>query len=151
MILLCSLDGAAQVKSSSTSTPNTKGIKIGLVDNSKRQYRDGCGCSFRPLESEQGFDESWEKLFLAGNHDNQAWMNVDGKIMELRLVKDTTRFKGRKGDRYYQIYKAGDITVHVKCVATGFGDTHSVACDATIIVIKGGQKRTVKAEGDCGC
>lgn len=78
-------------------------------------------------------------------------MNIDGQIVQLRLIKDTFKYKGRKGDRYFQTYKSGNITVNVACVATGFRDTHALSCDATITVIKGAQKQSVKAKGDCGC
>jgi hypothetical protein len=148
MILMCSLDGVAQTGNGPTATPNPKGIKIGLVDNSKRKYQDGCGCSFWPAGREP--KDRW-KYILIGNYEKQAWMNIDGKIVKLRLVKDTTRYKGRKGDRYFQTYRSGNITVTVKCIATGFGDTHAVYCDSDITVIKRDQKQTVKAEGSCGC
>jgi hypothetical protein len=137
----------------STQTPNpTKGIKIGLLDTSKRQYQDGCGCSFWPVGREPKIDDpGTQKYILIGNYNKQAWMIIDGKIVQLRLLKDTTKYRGRRGDRYYQTYRAGNITVTVTCVASGFGDTHAVYCDATITVTKGVQKRTVKAEGSCGC
>lgn len=78
-------------------------------------------------------------------------MNIDGQVVQLRLVKDTIKYKGRKGDWYYQTYQSGNITVNVECVATGFGDTHAVDCNATINVTKGIQKQVVKAIGSCGC
>jgi hypothetical protein len=130
------------------STP----IRIGLVDNSDRQYNDGCGCSFWPVNKRPKFDdpETW-KYLLVGNYDKQAWMNINGRIIQLRLTESTIKYKGRKGDRFQQVYQAGDITVNVECIATGFGDTHAVDCDATITVVNGAQKQVVKATGDCGC
>jgi hypothetical protein len=127
-------------------------IRIGLVDNSDRRYNDGCGCSFWPVDKKPKFDESetW-KYLLVGNYDKQAWMNIDGRIIELRLTESTIKYKGRKGDQYRQLYQAGDITVNVECIATGFGDTHAVDCDASLTVVKGAQKQIVKATGDCGC
>jgi hypothetical protein len=143
LLLLCALQGIAQNEKRATTNP--KGLKIGLIDNSKRQYQDGCGCSFWPAGKQP------DQNILVGNYEKQAWMNIDGKVVKLRLVKDTTRYRGKHGDRYYQTYQSGDITVKVTCVATGFGDTHAVYCDATITVIRRRQRQTVKAEGSCGC
>lgn len=78
-------------------------------------------------------------------------MNIDGKVVQLRRIKDTTRYKGKKGDRYFQTYQSGGLTVKVECVATGFGDMHAVDCDSTITVTKGTKKQSVKANGSCGC
>jgi hypothetical protein len=125
---------------------------IGLVDNSRNQYRDGCGCGFWPVGRKPKFnDPQTQKYILIGNYDKQAWMNIDGNIVQLRLVKDTTKYKGRKGARYYQTYQSGNTTVNVECVATGYGDTHALFCNSTITVIKGAKKQTLKAVGDCGC
>jgi hypothetical protein len=152
MILLCAPGVIAQTEKRATATQKPKGIKIGLIDNSKGQYQDGCGCGFWPVRRQPGFDDSWKnKAYLIGNYDKQAWMNIDGETVKLRLIKNTTKYTGRKGDRYYQTYKSASSTVVVTCVATGFGDTHAVYCDSTITVIKGSQKQTVKAKGDCGC
>ena len=148
--------GASQARSGAGAPLSQGGmstaIKIGLVDNSNYQYLDGCGCSFWPVNKKPKFDvpETW-KYLLVGNYDKQAWMSINGQIIQLQLTKSTIRYKGRKGDRYYQTYQSGDTTVNVECIATGFGDTHSVDCNATITVVKGDQKQVVKAVGDCGC
>jgi hypothetical protein len=147
---------ASQARSDAGASPAQGGIstaiKIGLVDNSKSQYLDGCGYSFWPVNKAPKFDapRTW-KYLLVGNYDKQAWMNINGQIIQLRLTKNTIRYKGRKGDRYHQTYQAGDITANVECIATRFGDTHSVDCNATITVVKGDQKQVVKAIGGCGC
>jgi hypothetical protein len=127
-------------------------IKIGLVDNSKSQYLDGCGYSFWPAGIAPKFSDpgTW-KYLLVGNYDKKGWMNIDGQIVQLQLTESTIKYKGRKGDKYHQTYKSDDITVNVECVATGFGDTHAVDCDTTITVVKGAKKQMVKAVGSCGC
>lgn len=136
----------------SSKPTSTSAIKIGLVDNSQRQYQDGCGCSFWNEKEEPIFDDpKTHKYILLGNYEKQAWMNIEDKIVELRLVKDTTKYQGKKGDRYFQTYRANNIMVKVDCVADGFGDTHAVFCDATITVTKGTRRQTVKAIGSCGC
>jgi len=115
---------------------------IGLVDNSNYQYLDGCGCSFRPVKKAPEFDDpKTQKYLLVSNYDKQAWMNINGQIIKLQLIKDTIKYKGRKGDRYQQTYQSADLTANVECVATGFGDTHGVDCNATITVAKGDQKK----------
>ncbi|HKX29413.1 MAG TPA: hypothetical protein VJ302_17085 [Blastocatellia bacterium] len=128
------------------------GIKIGFVDNSVGQYQDGCGCGFWPVGRMPKFnDPGAQNYILIGNYEKQAWMNIDDQIVQFSLAKDTTAYKGNVGDRYFQSYQSGDITVEVECIATGFGDTHGVDCDATITVIRGAQKQVVKATGSCGC
>jgi hypothetical protein len=127
-------------------------IKIGLVDNSKSQYLDGCGYAFWPADKAPKFqDPATQKYLLVGNYDKKGWMNIDDQIVELQLTENTLKYKGRKGDRYHQTYKSDDIRVNVECVATGFGDTHAVDCDATITVVKGAKKQVVKAIGSGGC
>jgi hypothetical protein len=132
--------------------PTVTAFKIDLVDNSNYQYLDGCGCSFWPVDKPPKFNDSGtRKYLLVGNYEKQAWMNINDQIIELHLTKDTIKYQGNKGDRFEQTYQAGDITANVECIATGFGDTHAVDCDATITVIKGDQKQVVKAIGSCGC
>jgi hypothetical protein len=127
-------------------------IKIGLVDNGKYQYLDGCGYAFWLADKAPKFrDPGTQKYLLVGNYDKKGWMNIDDQIVELQLTENTLKYQGRKGDRYHQIYKSDDIRVNVECVATGFGDTHAVDCDATITVVKGAKKQVVKAVGSGGC
>lgn len=78
-------------------------------------------------------------------------MNIDGKVVKLRFVKDTTKYRGKKGNRYFQTYRSSNLIVRVECVAIGFGDTHAVSCDSTITVTKSTKKQSVKAIGSCGC
>jgi hypothetical protein len=137
---------------SATDMKHPEGIKIGLVDNSRYQFQDGCGCGFWPEGGNpKPNDPSAQKYILIGNYDKQAWMNIDGEIVQFELVKDTTEYKGKIGNRYFQSYQSGDIAVNVECVATGFGDIHGVDCNATITVIRGVQKQVMKAAGSCGC
>jgi hypothetical protein len=138
--------------SPSEQSGTSAAIKIGLVDNSKNQYLDGCGCSFWPVnKAPKSDDRSTWKYLLVGNYDEQAWMNINGRIIQLRLTNNTIRYKGKKGERYQQTYQSGEITANVECIATGFGDTHSVDCNATITVVKDDQKQVVTAIGSCGC
>jgi hypothetical protein len=134
------------------SDPESAGLEIGLIDDSGMQFRDGCGCSFWPASGSSGsVGPADGKFYLVENVENRAWMSINGRIVELQLVADTTKFKGRAGDRYQIDYRAGDIEVRVECVATDFGDTHSVSCDATLTVRRGALSQTLRAEGDCGC
>ncbi len=147
VILLFAANSLAQSKRQSRSTKSASKLTVGTVDNSNNKYLDGCGCSFWT----GGRNPKNDKYILLGNYDKQAWMNIDGKVVQLRLVKDTTKYQGKKGDRYYQTYQSGNLTVKVECVATGFGDTHAVFCNSNITVTKGTRKQTVKATGSCGC
>ena len=142
----------AQTPSPPSTVPPTPSLKIGFVDNAKNQYQNGCGCSFWPPGRQPKFaDPRTQQYILSGNDKKLAWMKVNGTIVRFRLVKDTTRMQGKQGDRYYQMYQSRDTRVQVACTASGFGDTHAVYCDATITITRGRQKRTVKAEGSCGC
>lgn len=62
LLLLCSLDGLSQATKNSTSAPAPKEIQIGLVDNSKSKYQEGCGCSFWPVGKEPKTDQpnTWQ-------------------------------------------------------------------------------------------
>ena len=156
MSVIAPIPGADSQKlsavASQSQSDGSTAIKIGLVDNSKYQYLDGCGYSFWSVNKKPKFDDprTWKYLLL-GNYEKQAWMNINGRIIELRLVKNTIRYDGVKGDRYQQTYQSGEITANVECIATGFGDTHAVDCDATITVVKGDKRQVVKAAGSCGC
>jgi hypothetical protein len=105
----------------------------------------------RPLSFDDYVETNTWQFILVGNYEKQAWINIDGRIVQLRLVTDTTKYKGKKGDRYLQVYQSGNIKATVECLASGFGDTHAVFCDACITVVKGSQKKTVQARGSCGC
>ena len=151
-LLLAPSVSFAQTPSPSSPVPPAPPLKIGVVDNANHQYQNGCGCSFwRPGQQPKFDDPKTQQYILIGNDKKHAWMNVNGKIVRFRLVKDSTRMQGKPGDRYYQVYQARDTRVQVACRASGFGDTHAVYCDATITLTRGRQKRTVKAEGSCGC
>ncbi len=153
VFLLCATSALSQIRRKqprsmpSQKSSSTQTIKIGLLDNSRGQYLEGCGCSFWT----GGENPKNDKYILLGNYDKQAWMNIDGEVVQLRLVKDTTKYQGKKGDRYYQTYQSSNLTVKVECVATGFGDTHAVFCNSNITVAKGTRKQTVKTTGSCGC
>jgi hypothetical protein len=126
-------------------------LQIGLVDNSTGQYQDGCGCGFWPAGAGTGTYPKDQNLVLIGDGEKRAWMSVDGQVVELRLVTDTVKYRGAKGDRYVQKYRSGDVTVDVDCTATGFGDTHAVDLTATLTVRRGSRVKTMKAVGSCGC
>jgi hypothetical protein len=54
---------------SQTPSPTPQAIKIGLVDNSRNQYQDGCGCGFWPVGKEPKFDDPrTAKYILIGNY-----------------------------------------------------------------------------------
>jgi hypothetical protein len=136
--------GIGQATPADPSDRQQKGITIGFLDANNPDYPDGCGCWFRAVDEPK-------RMILIGSVDGQAWMSIDGEMVVLRRVRDTTRYRGKKGDRYAQKYRSDQITVEVRCMATGFGDTHAVYCDTTITLVKNGRRQSVKADGSCGC
>ena len=122
-----------------------------MVDNSDFKYLDGCGCGFYPSDRPPHIDRAdSQKYFLVATGD-KGWMNIDGEIVELLRTKDETRYQGKVGEEFKQLYQSDDTAVEVTCKATGFGDTHAVFCDAIITVKKDNQKKVIECAGDCGC
>ena len=117
---------------------------------------DGCGCYLQfPAEGQKRFEKY---VFMADIDEKEAWMNIEGRDVKLRLV-DSIRDANRRvkvGDRSSRTYRAGDITVRVAYVVTRVCKPDDESCestdyDATISVTKGDRRGQVKARGSCGC
>lgn len=116
---------------------------------------DGCGCYFQ-------FPAEWRKkqpdkyVFMEGIDDEGAWMNVDGKDVNLKLVDSGRGPDLAVGSRSSKRYKANGVDVRVDLVVTrvckpGDEQCESTDYDATFTVTKAGRTRVVKAKGVCGC
>jgi hypothetical protein len=116
---------------------------------------DGCGCYFKfPGEWKQ--KQSDKYIFMEGIDDEGAWMNIDGKDVNLKLVSSSNRSVWGVGSRSYKRYRALGITVRINNVVTrvckpGDEQCESTDYDATFTVTKAGRKRMIKAKGVCGC
>lgn len=116
---------------------------------------DGCGCYFQ-------FPAEWKKkpsdkyVFMEGIDDEGAWMNIDGKDVNLKPVGSTNESVFAVGARSSKRYKANGVAVRVDLVVTrvcrpGDEQCESTDYDATFTVTKAGRKRVIKAKGVCGC
>jgi hypothetical protein len=116
---------------------------------------EGCGCYFQ-------FPAEWKKkgsdkyVFMEGIDDEGAWMNIDGKDVNLKLVGSSERSVWGVGARSSKRYRANGIAVRIDRVVTrvcrpGDEECESTDYDATFTVTKAGRKRMIKAKGVCGC
>lgn len=109
---------------------------------------DGCGCAF-------SFNKNGRPIFA--DDFQTAWMNIDGKVVKLKRIKETSS-KGRLkvGSRSVSRYESAGITVDVIKVATSVCPPRDVGCEvtdysATITVRKGNRTQVVRTVGSCGC
>lgn len=127
---------------------------VGILDMSDRA--DGCGCYF----SFNKADDRARRLVFFASHEgngNTAWMNIDGRDVRLRLVKETKpKEKIRVGSRYTSRYAAGDVTLDVIRVVTWLCPPRDEGCEitkysTTITIRKGSRTQVVRTVGSCGC
>lgn len=151
LIIGASMSVFAQQGASSAKAPLPP--KIANIKNASAV--DGCGCYFQfPAEWKQKRSDKY--IFMEGIDDEGAWMNIDGRDVNLKPVVTSNESDGGVGARSYKTYKANGIIVRVDFVVTRIckpGDEHceSTDYDATFTVTKGGRKRVIKAKGVCGC
>ena len=115
----------------------------------------GCGCYFE-FRGRKRNTELY--MFFEGIEENYvAWMNINGKDVPLKLVKE--RHPGGResvGSRWPRTFAADDISVTTTFITTRVCDPNDEGCeshdyDATFVVRKGQRVQTVKAVGSCGC
>jgi hypothetical protein len=136
---------------------NATGPATQLVGNIKNySVVDGCGCYFQ-FPAEEKKQQSNRYILMADIDEDDAWMNIDGRDVKLRLIKRTNPAgKERKGSRSSRKYTAKGITVQVDRIATSVCAPSDESCEftgysATITVTKGNRKQVVKTSGGCGC
>lgn len=123
-----------------------------LVGNLKGAF-DGCGCYFKF----RGTKRNSNRLMFAEFGQNNAWMNIDGRDSQLKLVKDRNPGdRERVGSMWRRTLAARDISVTSTYVATRVCAANDENCestdyDATFVVKKGKRVQTVRAFGWCGC
>jgi hypothetical protein len=126
-------------------------LKIGTINNRNGTYLDGAGCY---LKSPSTSGNSNYYIFLSemGRDSNRGWLNINGRISTLKFVSSTWRSSQRlrKGSRFTETYRSGDITARITYVVTKMGEIESAEYVATIVVTKGNRSKTVKAIGECG-
>lgn len=121
---------------------------IGYIRN--EDLVDMCGCAFEHLTRTRGY------TFSSDGEGREAWMNIDGEDVKLKLTGATRAKSERIGSRYTEEYEASGIHVRIVRVVNRLCLPYSPDCettgyDVTITVSKGGRTETVKAKGQCGC
>ncbi len=123
--------------------------RIGIID----KPRDGeCGCSLRRLAD---YRKRKRRYVFISDQAARAQMNIDGRDVELRQMKQRAATT-RVGQRSYETYAAGKLSVRVDYIATKVCPTYDRDCaanwyDATITVSRGGRRRRIGTKGACGC
>ncbi len=122
-----------------------------LVGNLNGNF-DGCGCFFKF----RGTRKNSPKVMFAEFGQNNAWMNIDGRDVQLKLVKENRGESERVGSKWTRTIAVRDISVTSTYVATRVCAPNDETCestdyDATFVVKKGGRSQTVRAFGWCGC
>ncbi len=118
---------------------------VGIIQNNSVFH--GSGCYFGKNLKSSRF------IFLSDLEGvgKNAWMNIDGKDVRLRLIFNNSPKKERIGSRFMRRYVANGIKVETIFLATS-------ACDdcefgnyrATFVVHRGRRMVRVKAVGECG-
>ena len=85
----------------------------------------------------------------------KSWMNIAGRDVELKLVKESREEFERVGSRWTRTIALDDISVTSTYITTRLC-SQVPGCrftdyDATFVVRKGKRAETVKAFGWCGC
>lgn len=116
---------------------------------------EGCGCYFQ-FPAEWKRKQSDKYVFMEGIDDEGAWMNIDGKDVNLKLAGSTNKSVFAVGARSSKRYKANGVAVRINLVVTrvcqpGDEQCESTDYDATFTVTKAGRRRVIKAKGVCGC
>jgi len=120
------------------------------VSNIKRgNLLDGCGCDLKL----SGKTQSPGSVFVArigegpDNRANQAWIDIDGRDIELTYVYTIKK----PGNRRTEYYSAAGIIVRVAWSWLRKAGGESSTYSATITVSKNNHSRKLQAAGDCGC
>ena len=113
----------------------------------------GCGCSM----SRNAAEERKMKFILVAPMDDATYIQLNGKQITLRPVA-VSRLKRRErvGDRSWETYTDGDVTVRIDYVVTRVCGPREEGCEvtnyrATMTVSRGKQRIVVKGIAACGC
>ena len=124
--------------------------KRALVGNLNQNLTDAA------VFSNFGGHEEFAKVMFAEFGQNNAWMNIDGRDVQLKLVKESRGEQERVGGKWTRTLALRDISVTSNYVATRVCAPNDETCestdyDATFVVRKGRSTQTVRAFGWCGC
>ncbi len=130
-------------------------IKIGELKDPVEV--EGCSCTLQTA-AEAGKPGSQKFLFVTEAGTKDAWMNINGKDVKLKLVK-TTVIDDRNygvGGRFYEEYTAQGMKIRIDYVVTWTCPPEDEECDhakydTTVTVTKGKMSETIKTIGICAC
>ena len=134
---------------SSVAHAQSQKLRLGNVDDGAF----GCGCSM----SRNAAEERRMKFILVTPMDDATYIQLDDKRLTLRLVAESKRRRReRVGDRAWETYSDGDVTVRVDYVVTRVCGPREEDCEvtnyrATMTITRGKQKLVVKGLANCGC
>lgn len=140
---------------------NVKDVKSLLIGVVKKYDTGGCGCYFKTPKAAQ--KARWQAVgpYIFVEDGEETLVNIDGKDVELQLVKSDENpdpnYKDKVGDKYRRVYRAGDIMVYLDYVVTEVcGPKSDKFCeweeaDGTITIQRGKRKQIIKVKGGCGC
>jgi hypothetical protein len=155
LALLFTLVIAANAATAQESAANGK-YNSPLIGNLKRLHKTyGCDCKLQTFKEARN-DMANKFVFQSNLAATPAWMNIDGKDIQLKLMYASPSTKGvTLGSRYYKKYSAKGITILIRYVVSAVCPEENPDCDeeghvATITVTKGGRRQSIKATGMCG-
>jgi hypothetical protein len=141
---------AGQTKKSNDSS----GFKIGYLGD--RSIPDGCNCTFTSLS--QMHRKSPRYMFASDIEDDEktAWINIDGKDIELKLLSRLDPRREKVGSRSGRTYTATGIKLVATYIVTWVCPPKDEACEVTrydgvFLITKNGPTRSLKLKGECGC
>ena len=97
------------------------------------------------------------KFILVAPMDDATYIQLNGQRVKLRLVAESKRRRReRVGDRAWETYSAGDVTVRVDYVVTRVCGPREEGCEVTnyrttMTISRGKQRMVVKGLASCGC
>lgn len=129
-------------------------FRIGFIRD--RNLVEGCGCGFT-LPNE--LKRKAPRFIITSNVEemNKAWMNIDGRDVELGLMEMTYGDRGEKvGSRSTERFAGSGIEVSATLVVSRICEPDDEDCESTdylgtFVVRKGRQKQTMRLTGSCGC
>jgi hypothetical protein len=130
--------------------------KSPVIGNLKRLHKTyGCDCKFQTLKEAKS-DLGNKFVFQSNLAATPAWINIDGKDIQLKLIYGSDATNGSLlGSRHYKKYSAKGISILIRYVVNAVCPEENPDCDevgysATITVTKGGRRQSIKATGMCG-
>ena len=137
--LLCASPPA--VSGQSNPAQGSGGLpRVGMIDREAPRGTNFPGCDSHPLSFRKGADD----LFFESHPDGQdAWMNLDGRNVKLRLLKVTLYYLDEYGtaNAVYE-YRHKDVAV---TVTLPFLYDYVVWLPAKVVLRRGRAARTIRA------